>query len=146
LIALGAGVKIALDAADKLATQGVHATVLNARFCKPLDAETILAAARRCGSVVTVEDGVTHGGFGSAVLELLAEHSVLVPASLVGLPDDFIEHGPVPTLRSQVGLTADEVARKALAQMPPRPLSRTNGHSNGNGVNVAEKTPTGARA
>ncbi|MDQ2799531.1 MAG: 1-deoxy-D-xylulose-5-phosphate synthase, partial [Armatimonadota bacterium] len=57
LIALGAGVKIALDAADKLAAQGVSATVINARFCKPLDTETILDAAQNCGSVVTVEDG-----------------------------------------------------------------------------------------
>ena len=146
LVALGAGVKIALDAADMLASQGVHATVLNARFCKPLDAETILAAARRCGSVVTVEDGVTQGGFGSAVLELLAAHAVLVPVSLVGLPDHFIEHGPVPTLRAQAGLTADEVARKALAQISPRPVSRTNSHGNGHGAGVTEKVPAGARS
>ena len=148
LIALGAGVKIALDAADTLADQGVHATVLNARFCKPLDAETILAAARRCGSVVTVEDGVTHGGFGSAVLELLAAHAVLVPVSLVGLPDHFIEHGPIPTLRAGAGLTADEVAHRALTQMPPRPASRTNGNGSGKVATEksAEKIPVGARS
>ncbi len=148
LVALGAGVKIALDAADTLADQGVHATVLNARFCKPLDAETILAAARRCGSVVTVEDGVTHGGFGSAVLELLAAHAVLVPVSLVGLPDHFIEHGPIPTLRAGAGLTADEVAHRALTQMPPRPASRTNGNGSGKVATEksAEKIPVGARS
>ena len=148
LVALGAGVKIALDAADTLADQGVHATVLNARFCKPLDAEMILAAARRCGSVVTVEDGVTHGGFGSAVLELLAAHAVLVPVSLVGLPDHFIEHGPIPTLRAGAGLTADEVAHRALTQMPPRPASWTNGNGSGKVVaeKSAEKIPVGARS
>ena len=148
LVALGAGVKIALDAADTLADQGVHATVLNARFCKPLDAETILAAARRCGSVVTVEDGVTHGGFGSAVLELLAAHAVLVPVSLVGLPDHFIEHGPIPTLRAGAGLTADEVAHRALTQMPPRPASRTSGDGSGKVATEksAEKIPVGARS
>ncbi len=144
LVALGAGVKIALDAADTLAASGVQATVLNARFCKPLDAEAILAAARRCGSVVTVEDGVTQGGFGSAVLELLAAHAVAIPVSLVGLPDHFIEHGPIPTLRAQANLTADEVARQALAQMSPRPSSRKNG--SGNGAGVAEKIPAGARS
>ncbi len=144
LVALGAGVKIALDAADTLAASGVQATVLNARFCKPLDAEAILAAARRCGSVVTVEDGVTQGGFGSAVLELLAAHAVAIPVSLVGLPDHFIEHGPIPTLRAQTNLTADEVARQALAQMSPRPSSRKNG--SGNGAGVAEKIPAGARS
>ena len=156
LIALGAGVKIALDAADKLADQGVHASVINARFCKPLDAETILATARRCGSVVTVEDGITHGGFGSAVLELLAAHNVLVPASLVGLPDHFIEHGPIPTLRALAGLTADDVARKALALLPRRPAARTNGAGNGKAATEktaeksaeksAEKIPVGARS
>ncbi len=143
LIALGAGVKIALDAAEKLAAQGVSATVLNARFCKPLDAETILDAARSCGSVVTVEDGVTHGGFGSAVLELLAENGVTVPATLVGLPDHFIEHGPVPTLRGLAGLTADEVARKALAQIPSR-LPRPNGYGSGKSTVAAEKITVGA--
>ena len=152
LIALGAGVKIALDAADKLAAQGVHATVINARFCKPLDDEALLAAARRCGSVVTVEDGVTHGGFGSAVLELLAARGVLVPVSLVGLPDHFIEHGPVPILRADAGLTADEVAHKSLTQMPPRSAARMNGNGNGNGKaasvaeKIAEKIPAGARS
>ena len=143
LVAIGAGVKIALDAADILAAQGIRATVVNARFCKPLDAETILDAARHCGSVVTVEDGATHGGFGSAVLELLAAHAVLVPTTLVGLPDHFIEHGPIPTLRAQAGLTADEVARKALAQMPSRPISRTNGNGNGS-AGLMEKIPAGA--
>ena len=142
LIALGAGVKIALDAADQLAAHGVHATVVNARFCKPLDAETILAAARRCGSVVTVEDGVAQGGFGSAVLELLAAHAVLVPISILGLPDHFIEHGPISTLRAGASLTADEVARKALAQMSPRLAPHTNGTGNGKGM--IEKVPAGA--
>lgn len=140
LIALGAGVKLALDAADKLAEQGVSATVINARFCKPLDADTILSAARRCGAVVTVEDGVVSGGFGSAVLELLARHTVLVPLSMVGLPDEFVEHGPVPTLREQVGLTADEVVRRALTHLPVRPAAL---HTNGSAISKS-KVPAGA--
>ena len=115
LLGLGAGVEIALDAAALLADQGVRATVVNARFCKPLDAETILEVARRCGRVVTIEDGVTPGGFGSGVLELLADHGVQVPVARVGLPDEFIEHGPVPVLREMVGLTAEAVAAKARA-------------------------------
>ena len=138
LIGLGAGVKIALDAADLLANQGVEATVINARFCKPLDAETILNAVRRCGSVVTVEDGVASGGFGSAVLELLAEAGLTVPATVIGLPDHFIEHGPVPVLRDLAGLTAEEIARKALAQMPRRPAAPSETES-------YEKLPAGVR-
>ena len=139
LIGLGAGVKIALDAAGLLADQGVEATVLNARFCKPLDAEAILSAARRCGSVVTIEDGVASGGFGSAVLELLAEAGLAVPVSVIGLPDHFIEHGTVPVLRELAGLTAEEAARKALAQMPRRPASFSGTES------AFEKLPAGVR-
>ncbi len=127
LIALGAGVELALKAADQLAADGIHATVLNARFCKPLDEEAILDAARRCGRVVTVEDGVLQGGFGSAVLELLADHGVAVPVARVGLPDHFVEHGPVPVLRREVGLTAEAVAAKALALLPPSAPMRANG-------------------
>ena len=112
------------------------ATVINARFCKPLDAETILGAARRCGSVVTVEDGVAKGGFGSAVLELLSEAGVTLPTTVIGLPDHFIEHGPVPVLRELAGLTAEETARKALAQLPHRPTA--------NGA-LYEKLPVGVR-
>ena len=133
LIALGAGVKIALDAAEILAAQGVEATVINARFCKPLDAETILDAARRCGSVVTIEDGVAKGGFGSAVLELLSEAGVNIPTTVIGLPDHFIEHGPVPVLRGLAGLTAEEVARRALAQIPGHSM-RMNGLVAANGI------------
>ena len=136
LVGLGAGVKIALDAADILAGQGAAATVLNARFCKPLDAETILGAARRCGSVVTIEDGTAKGGFGSAVLELLSEQGLTVPATVMGLPDHFIEHGPVPILRGLAGLTAEDAACKALALMPRRP-HLANG--------VSEKLPAGVR-
>ena len=138
MIGLGAGVKIALDAADILAKSGVEATVINARFCKPLDSETILNAIRRCGSVVTIEDGVAQGGFGSAVLELLSDAKLSVPSTVIGLPDHFIEHGPVPVLRGLAGLTAEEAARKALAQMPHRTL--------GNGTEIFyEKLPAGVR-
>ncbi|HEX5324168.1 MAG TPA: 1-deoxy-D-xylulose-5-phosphate synthase [Capsulimonadaceae bacterium] len=112
LLALGAGVSIALDASELLAEKGVACTVVNARFCKPLDEETILTAARRCRRIATVEDGVVHGGFGSAVLQLLNEAGVHKPVDLFGLPDHFVEHGPVPQLRKDVGLTAEAIAAR----------------------------------
>ncbi|MEO7716817.1 MAG: 1-deoxy-D-xylulose-5-phosphate synthase [Capsulimonas sp.] len=120
LLGLGAGVEIALDAAALLAEQGIHATVVNARFCKPLDAETILEVARRCGRVITIEDGATTGGFGSGVLELLADHGVHIPIARIGLPDEFVEHGPVPVLREMVGLTAQAAAAKAREMVGTR--------------------------
>ena len=129
LVGLGAGVEIALDAADLLAQDGIRATVINARFCKPLDTETLLAAAKECRCVVTVEDGVVQGGFGSAVLEMLAAHNLQVPTALVGLPDHFVEHGPVPTLRGLVGLTAEAVAQRACALLPAPSPAASNGHA-----------------
>ena len=133
LFGIGAGVKIVLDAADLLAEQGISAAVINARFCKPLDEETLVSAARRCGAVLTVEDGVARGGFGTAVLELLAERNVLVPTAIIGLPDHFVEHGTIPVLREIAGLTAAEVARRAQALLPPKASSNyTNGSAKTN--------------
>ena len=133
LFGIGAGVKIVLDAADLLAGLGISATVINARFCKPLDEETLVSAARRCGAVVTAEDGVARGGFGTAVLELLAERNVLVPTAIIGLPDHFVEHGTIPVLREIAGLTAAEVARRAQALLPPKASSSyTNGSAKTN--------------
>jgi 1-deoxy-D-xylulose-5-phosphate synthase len=110
LVGLGAGVKIALDAASLLRQHGIRSTVVNARFCKPLDEETLLAGARKCGRVITVEDGTVAGGFGSAVLQLLNDHHVEKHVDIIGLPDQFVEHGPVPTLRMDVGLNAAAIA------------------------------------
>jgi 1-deoxy-D-xylulose-5-phosphate synthase len=110
LLGLGAGVKIAVDAAAMLKERGLKTTVINARFCKPLDDEAIVAAANRCSKIVTVEDGTVAGGFGSAVLELLNARAVQKHVSMFGLPDTFIEHGPIPTLREDVGLTAASIA------------------------------------
>lgn len=112
LIGLGAGVSIALEAADLLSERGSTCTVINARFCKPLDEETILTASRQCRRIATVEDGVVHGGFGTAVLELINECRIGKPVHIFGLPDYFIEHGPVAQLRQDVGLTAEAIAAR----------------------------------
>ena len=120
LIGIGAGVEIASDAADLLMDDAINATVINARFCKPLDEAAIADAARRCGHIITIEDGVVQGGFGSAVVELLARLGLSVPVHSMGLPDAFIEHGPVPLLRSLAGLTAQDAARHAQAMLPAR--------------------------
>jgi 1-deoxy-D-xylulose-5-phosphate synthase len=123
LFAIGAGVEIALDAASQLAEDGIAATVVNARFCKPIDTEMLYHFARRCGKVITVEDGVAQGGFGSAVLEHIADEGLTVPVVRIGLPDEFIEHGPVSVLRKEVGLTAARIASEArrLCGKPQKP-------------------------
>lgn len=114
LIGYGYGVGAALQAAELLAAEGIDATVLNARFVKPLDTELILEAARRCGRVVTIEDGVRMGGFGSAVLEMLQDYGCRVPVHRLGMPDRFIEHGKREKLLEILGLDGAGVARATL--------------------------------
>jgi 1-deoxy-D-xylulose-5-phosphate synthase len=79
---------------------------LNARFVKPLDRERILALARRCRVLVTVEEHSAAGGFGSAVLELLAEAGLRVPVRTLGIPDMLVEHGESP---ASVGLAPSDI-------------------------------------
>ena len=111
LVGFGYGSGAALDAASLLADDGIEACVINARFVKPLDEELILEAARRCGRVVTVEDGVRMGGFGSAVLEMLQDHGCRVPVLRLGIPDHFVEHGKREKLLENLGLDGPGIAR-----------------------------------
>ncbi len=114
LIALGPMVGLAVESAEQLAELRIRAAVLNLRFVKPLDEEKILALARRCRRVVTVEEAARMGGMGSAVLELLADRGVRdVPLRRLGMPDRFIEHGPPPTQREDCGLTPGDITQAA---------------------------------
>ena len=116
---LGAGKMVAVceQAAEQLGAQGILATVVDARFIKPLDRELAALCARH-QAVVTVEDGTVRGGFGSAVLELLAQEGVQVPTRVLGLPDRFLEHGPQASLLSLCGLDAAGVATAARELLP----------------------------
>jgi 1-deoxy-D-xylulose-5-phosphate synthase len=93
LLGIGTLVNTAVEAADALARDGLTLTVADARFCKPLDAELILDLARRHDDLVTIEDHVVQGGFGSAVAELLATSDVDCRLTILGVPDEFVEHG-----------------------------------------------------
>ncbi len=108
--AIGHHVHTALLAAEELERQGIKASVINARFVKPLDVELLEKTARECGKIVTIEENVLMGGFGSAVLEALAEKGLSdVRVRRLGLPDRFIQHGSQQLLRKQVGLDVDSV-------------------------------------
>ncbi len=114
ILAIGNTVSSALEAADRLAGQGVSCAVVDARFLKPLDEGLILEAAQRCGRVMTVEENVAAGGFGSAVLEMLAAHGMAgVPVELLAVPDEFVEHGNPTALRAKYGLDAQGIVRRA---------------------------------
>jgi 1-deoxy-D-xylulose-5-phosphate synthase len=114
LVAIGALVHPALEAAAQLASDGVSVAVLNARFVKPLDTERIEALARRCKALVTVEEHSGMGGFGSAVLEALAQAGIRVPTRCLAVPDRLIEHGNPKALRASLGLDTAGIERAVL--------------------------------
>jgi 1-deoxy-D-xylulose-5-phosphate synthase len=110
IVAVGNMVHPSLDAAKRLAADGISAAVVNARFVKPLDEEMILRVARKTDRMVTVEEHALLGGFGSAVLECLDSRKINGVKTLrIGLPDTFIEHGPQKVLRQKYGLDADGI-------------------------------------
>jgi 1-deoxy-D-xylulose-5-phosphate synthase len=116
ILALGASVRPAMAAAGELEKQGFHAAVVNARFVKPLDEQLILTLAARTGRVLTVEENVASGGFGSAVLELLADRDLTgIPVKRLGIPDTFVEHGSQDILREKYGLDAPGILKSALS-------------------------------
>ena len=123
----GYGVSVALGAAGLLGEEhGIEATVADGRFAKPLDRELVERLAAEHDLLVTVEENVLAGGFGSAVVEHLADHDLLAGARVlrVGLPDEYVTHGKPALLREQVGLTPEAVAeRVAQAVLEPSLLA-----------------------
>jgi 1-deoxy-D-xylulose-5-phosphate synthase len=126
LLGYGYGAAVALDAAKVLAAQGLTPTVADARFAKPLDSELLERLALGHDLVVTIEENVLPGGFGSAVLEHLedafaerAEERARVLR--IGLPDRYVTHGKPALLHEEVGLTGEAVAARVLDQMKISP-------------------------
>jgi 1-deoxy-D-xylulose-5-phosphate synthase len=122
LIGYGSGVGKALEAADLLAERGLAVTVADARFAKPVDAGLLAQLAAEHELLVTVEEGVLAGGFGSAVWETLNDSAlpVGVPAGLpriirIGLPDDYVTHGKPALLHEEVGFTGTRIAERVEA-------------------------------
>jgi 1-deoxy-D-xylulose-5-phosphate synthase len=115
ILALGASVTPALEAAGILAGKGISASVVNARFVKPLDEALILSLVQTHPCLVTVEENVLAGGFGSAVLELLSCRGISkVRTKRIGVPDEFVEHASQEELRRQYGLDREGIARTIL--------------------------------
>ncbi|MDD2220944.1 MAG: transketolase family protein [Clostridia bacterium] len=112
IFACGLMVAKALEAAEKLADQGISAAVINVSTIKPLDNETIIAYAKKCGAVVTAEEHNIIGGLGSAVAEVLAENCPTKMAR-VGIEDKFGQSGSPAELLELYGLTAENIAQKA---------------------------------
>jgi 1-deoxy-D-xylulose-5-phosphate synthase len=115
LVGIGLMTQHALQAADLLEAEGIQTGVINARYVKPLDRELLLAAAQQYGILVTIEDNVVTGGFGAAVLELLAEAGVDTRVVPLGIPDRFVEHGEPASLYDKCGLSPRKIAERVKA-------------------------------
>jgi 1-deoxy-D-xylulose-5-phosphate synthase len=124
IIAAGSAVHQALEAAQMLAAEGLQLAVVDPRFIKPLDRELLTAEAQRTGLVVTIEDHVLQGGFGSAVLELLADAGLSPTVLRLGLPDAFVEQGSQAELRTRYGLDAEGIAGSIRQLFPERKSRR----------------------
>ena len=117
VLAVGTMVRPALLAAEMLAGEDLQLSVVNARFVKPLDRELILSLAAKTGVLVTVEENVLQGGFGTAVLELLEEEGLDgVRVLRLGFPDTYIEQGEQAELRAMYGLDAAGIV-KAIREL-----------------------------
>ncbi|MCP6760319.1 MAG: 1-deoxy-D-xylulose-5-phosphate synthase [Fischerella sp. CENA71] len=116
MVAYGSMVYPALQAAAILNEHGIQATVVNARFAKPLDIELIMPLAQQIGKVFTLEEGCLIGGFGSAVAEALLEHRVIVPVIRLGITDKLVEHATPEESLSELGLTAPKIADRILQE------------------------------
>jgi 1-deoxy-D-xylulose-5-phosphate synthase len=126
IFAIGALVPMASDVALKLESEGISAAVINARFTKPIDIEMLEFYARSVDVILTMEDHVLQGGFGSAVLEELSNAGLATPVVRIGWPDRFIEHGKIDALRAKYGVTVEAALAKLrphLEARKPHPVS-----------------------
>ena len=125
ILGYGSMVNSAMQTAEILSEHGVAATVVNARFVKPLDTELIMPLAQRIGQVVTMEEGCLMGGFGSAVLEAFMDNNVLVPVLRLGVPDKLVDHAKPDESKVDLGLTPSQMAERILQSFKPK-LSTVN--------------------
>jgi 1-deoxy-D-xylulose-5-phosphate synthase len=128
ILAFGSMVYPAIAAAENLKRDGIESTVVNARFAKPLDSELIIGLARTMSLIVTVEDAYLAGGFGSAVMELLEQNSLLDKIKVVrmGVPDRIVTHGDPKLLLAKYGLDADGIYSKVVETLNIMDEKRTN--------------------
>jgi 1-deoxy-D-xylulose-5-phosphate synthase len=115
ILAYGSMVYPAIEAAEGLAAEGISATVVNARFVKPLDTETILSLARDIRALITVEEAYLAGGFGSAVIEVLEANSLLDKTIVhrMGVADEIVTHGDPKLLLAKYGLNSEGIMERA---------------------------------
>lgn len=123
IVAYGTMVYPGMQAAEILSEHGIEATVINARFVKPLDTELILPLAKKIGRVITLEEGCIMGGFGSAIAEALMDADILVPVKRFGVPDVLVDHAEPNESKTELGLTSHQIAERVLQAFFQQQLS-----------------------
>jgi 1-deoxy-D-xylulose-5-phosphate synthase len=123
LVGYGSMVYPSMQVAEILSEHGIEATVINARFAKPLDTELILPLAQRIGRVVTLEEGCLPGGFGSAIAEALLDADIAVPLTRIGIPDLLVDHATPEESKADLGLTPPQMADRILKLFSKQPLT-----------------------
>jgi 1-deoxy-D-xylulose-5-phosphate synthase len=121
LVAYGSMVYPAMQVAEILHEHSIEATVINARFAKPLDTELIVPLARQIGRVVTLEEGCLPGGFGSAVAEALLDADVVVSVTRIGIPDKLVDHATPEQSKAELELTPPQMAERILKLFSQKP-------------------------
>lgn len=123
LVGYGSMVYPSMQTAEILSEHGIEATVVNARFAKPLDTELILPLAQKIGRVVTFEEGCLPGGFGSGIIEALMDADVVVPVTRIGVPDLLVEHATAEESKAELGLTPPQMAERILKLFAKQPVA-----------------------
>lgn len=119
ILTFGTTIPMAMEAAEALSKKGIQVEVVNARFIKPMDEQMLHNILKSNRPVLTVEEAVLQGGFGSAVLEFSSEHGYYSAIDRMGIPDKFIEHGSVTKLLEEINLTTEEVINRVNKLVRP---------------------------
>lgn len=117
LFAVGSMVKTAEEVQKLLHEKGYKASIINARFIKPIDEEAVLSACEDHAMIVTMEENVQSGGFGEKVLDCLNDHEKRIKCVMAAIPDAYVEHGNVELLKKEIGLDAESITEKILERL-----------------------------
>lgn len=117
MFAVGSMVKTAEGVQKLLHEKGYKASIINARFIKPIDEEAVLSACEDHEMIVTMEENVQSGGFGEKVLDCLNDHEKRIKCVMAAIPDAYVEHGNVELLKKEIGLDAESITEKILERL-----------------------------
>jgi 1-deoxy-D-xylulose-5-phosphate synthase len=124
ILTFGHAGNMAAEAVRKMANSTIEVEHWDMRFVKPIDAECLHSVFRNFGNIITVEDGIISGGFGSAILEFMADNNYTANVKRLGVPDTFIDHGSQQELYKECGFDAESICKVIQSMVTTRILSK----------------------